>query len=100
MRQQYKDNAKNLSEEFSNIGGKTGTPHRSYTNFGERKSKNLNDGWYVFYIDNGNDKSKHNIAVAVRMERVGKIYGSSTDAMWLSRDVVIPIMGHKTKCKI
>ena len=93
MRQQYEENAKkgHLSK-LNNIGGKTGTPHRAYKGMKERKSRNLSDGWYVFYVDNGNDKSKHNIAVAVRMERVGKIGGSSTDAMWLSREVVIPTL--------
>lgn len=95
MKQQYIDNVSKKHLEYaSNIGGKTGTPQRGY---GKR---NVNDGWYVFYVDN--KKPLSNIAVAVRMERIGLTVdkegrrGMSTDAMWLSREVVIPaLVNHK-----
>lgn len=95
MRGQYADHSirKNDLDDYKTLGGKTGTPHRSYTAYNRRKAENKNDGWYVFYVDNKSvDKSRHNIAVAVRMERVGLSGGSSTDAMWLSRRVVIPVL--------
>lgn len=71
-----------------NIGGKTGTPHRSYAN-ASGVSTNINDGWYVFYIDNSN-KEGHSLSVAVRMERVGK--GGSVHPMILSREIIIPLL--------
>ena len=95
MRGQYEDNStrKNHLIRYETLGGKTGTPHRTYTGYKQKKGSNKNDGWYVFYVDNKSlDKSKHNIAVAVRMERIGISGGSSTDAMWLSREVVIPTL--------
>lgn len=95
MREQYEYNSinKNHLSKYETLGGKTGTPQRPYTAYRHKEGQNKNDGWYVFYVDNKSvDKSKHNIAVAVRMERIGLNGGSSTDAMWLSREVVIPML--------
>ena len=96
MRGQYEYNStkKNHLSKYETLGGKTGTPHRLYTPYKHKTGKNKSDGWYVFYVDNKSlDKSIHNIAVAVRIERIGLTSrGSSTDAMWLSREVVIPTL--------
>lgn len=88
MRGQYENNKKSLGTH-AHLGGKTGTPHRTLTPIGCRSGKNHRDGWYIFYIDNS-AAGKQSLAVAVRMERVGA--GSSTTAMQLSRDVVIPVL--------
>ena len=88
MRGQFERNKNHLGVQ-TNIGGKTGTPHRTLTPKGYLTGHNHRDGWYVFYIDNSGTK-KQSLAVAVRMERVGE--GSSTTAMHLSRDVVIPVL--------
>lgn len=71
-----------------NVGGKTGTPERQYTEYNK-----LNDGWFIFYVDNcnvhtGKTTENHPLAVAVRMERgVG-----SGPAMRLTKDVVLPVL--------
>jgi len=76
----------NNRTEFKNtpyIGGKSGTPEREYKR-SDSKTIKINDGWYVFFIDNG-DK-KHSLAVAVRMERL--IKGMSRDAVTLAKEII------------
>ena len=73
----------------SSIGGKTGTPER-IRKVGCKGKKVLpervNDGWYVFFIETGNDKYPK-LAVAIRMERIkGETSGA---AMRLAKEVVL-----------
>ena len=82
----------------SYIGGKTGTPERTIYYKEKRKMKklkndvyqtvwddneNVNDGWYVFFIDN--DKP---LAVAVRLER----HMGSGEAVKLAKNVVLEVL--------
>lgn len=68
------------------IGGKTGTPERAFVRNGKAAKKN--DAWYICYIKDCNVNGKHhNLAVAVRMERVN---GLSGRAMNLVSDVILP----------
>ena len=70
------------------IGGKTGTPERIY-DVRNRKVIIKNDGWYICYIKDCKINGKqHNIALAVRMERLQS--GLSGRAMDLVRNVVLP----------
>ena len=51
-----------------------------------RREEELNDGWYMFFVEG--DATHHSIAVAVRMERgLG-----SGPAVHLTRDVVLGIL--------
>lgn len=69
------------------IGGKTGTPERIYVRNGKTTKKN--DGWYICYIKDCNvNGQRHNIALAVRMERLES--GRSGRAMALVKDVILP----------
>ena len=82
----------------SYIGGKTGTPERTIYYKEKRKMKklkndvyqtvwddneNVNDGWYVFFIDN--DKP---LAVALRLER----HMGSGEAVKLAKNVVLEVL--------
>lgn len=52
----------------SNMGGKTGTAERTlYKTIDSKKGTNINDGWYMFFIEG--DNNHHPLAVVVRMER-------------------------------
>ena len=69
------------------IGGKTGTPERIIYKNG--KKRKLNDGWYICYIrDCKVNGHNHDIAIAVRMERLYS--GLSGRAMALVKDVILP----------
>lgn len=74
-----------IGKQYNNtIGGKTGTPERDISK--ERKS---NDGWYICYIKDCNvNRKRHNIAIAVRIERLDKL--DSGRAMNLVSDVILP----------
>ena len=89
------------------VGGKTGTPERDRIIRSQRKystklkkeiivneyEKQVNDGWYMFFVDDGNHRP---VAVAVRMERrVGSGY-----AVHLTKDVLLGCLerhGYKKK---
>lgn len=77
------------------IGGKTGTPERTW--YDKNKKKHIvNDGWYVCFIENAkvpnvNKKDKsyiesHPIAIAIRLER--NFGGMSGRAVQLTKQVV------------
>lgn len=51
----------------SYMGGKTGTAERSIYKIGRRKSDDINDGWYMFFLEG--DKKHDPLAVVVRIER-------------------------------
>lgn len=75
-----------------NIGGKTGTPERSYMQFdkkGRKEQSRKNDAWYIFFVDSDgvNQDHAHKLAVAVRIERTKFASGL---AMRLTRDKIIP----------
>lgn len=77
------------------IGGKTGTPERSYKEFnrqGVEETPSKNDAWYVFFIDSEgvNQTKARKLAVAVRIERANTL--NSGRAMQLSRDEIIPVL--------
>jgi cell division protein FtsI/penicillin-binding protein 2 len=75
------------------VGGKTGTPVRwRYLPEGSDEEKeDLDDGWYVFFVE-GDDL--HSLAVVVRIERgVG-----SSEAVKMSKEVVLPILKEKNYC--
>lgn len=91
--------------QWEAIGGKTGTPERATeTKIKKRKLKNGsvetitnvaakgNDGWYICFIDDANIASKDNtttspLAIAIRMERLGK-GDMSGNAVRLMKNVV------------
>ena len=69
------------------IGGKTGTPERVFVQNGKTAKKN--DAWYICYIKDCNvNGERHNLAVAVRMERINS--GLSGRAMNVVSDVILP----------
>lgn len=95
-----KDQAKEKGGFASFVGGKTGTPERVWVDKDikvyDKKTKSYkmiqntsnkpNDGWYIFYVETGNDKHPI-LAVAVRMERLGD--AQSGEAMKLAKTVVL-----------
>lgn len=78
-------NKYDIGKPYANkIGGKTGTPERRFN-----KNTKLNDGWYICFVrDCAVNGQKHDLAIAVRMERLYR--GQSGNAMSLVRDVVLP----------
>lgn len=99
------------ANEFNNphLGGKTGTAERyNKTKVVKQKDGTIkrvpidtkdakeNDGWYICFIDNatitkGNDKKEGKLAVAIRMERIGKSLKSET-ATGLMKEVVLDVL--------
>jgi cell division protein FtsW (lipid II flippase)/cell division protein FtsI/penicillin-binding protein 2 len=93
------------------MGGKTGTPERElfykiatdvidaktgepvmttiYYDIDKDKDGKMNDGWYIFFINSPKEKAP--LAVAVRMERLGK--GISGNAVNLTNKVVLKVLG-------
>ena len=78
------------------VGGKTGTPERTWKisrkgNWVEERE--INDGWYIMYVETGNDKCPI-LAVAIRMERVGNNVSTfnSGEAMKLAKSVVLDVL--------
>lgn len=74
------------------IGGKTGTPERVRKLFcdnGQPKEKSINDGWYVFYIETGEEEHPV-LSVAVRMERIEGL--TSGEAMGLAKGTVLNVL--------
>ena len=51
----------------SYMGGKTGTAERPLFKPGQRKSDDINDGWYMFFLEG--DREHDPLAVVVRIER-------------------------------
>ena len=105
LRKAMKDEAaKSIKDK--NVGGKTGTPERAFTNDSIRnviiKGKkmeyhNKNDGWYIAFIDNTNtpgekDGDKGKIAVAIRVERTMEPRTGSGYAKGMMREVVLPVL--------
>lgn len=89
----------------ANVGGKTGTPERLFTNdsirFIQQKAgkketfHKKNDGWYIAFIDNANtpgDTSgeKGKLAVAVRIERT--MSSGSGYAKRMMKETVLPVL--------
>ncbi|MDR1810495.1 MAG: FtsW/RodA/SpoVE family cell cycle protein [Prevotella sp.] len=79
-----------------NMGGKTGTPERgfSYEYIDEAgktavKTMEMNDGWYIFFIDSPKENAP--LAVAVRMERLRD--KNSKAAVFLTDKVVLKALG-------
>lgn len=87
-------NRRRISMLNLNIGGKTGTPERSYMQFdkkGHKEQSRKNDAWYIFFVDSDgvNQDHAHKLAVAVRIERT---HSSSTLAMKIARDQIVPAL--------
>lgn len=66
------------------MGGKTGTPERAVRFHGTKKGMNVNDGWYICFVDCDYRTSKQDtvrmpLAIAVRLERVSATGKSSVD---------------------
>ena len=78
-----------FDDEF--VGGKTGTPERKWVDSRGKVDNHFNDGWYICFIEGAdisdNNKDKDCLAVAVRIERIGK--AMSGRAVKLTKDVVI-----------
>jgi len=79
----------------ASIGGKTGTPERSYKGLnkqGQEDTHSKNDAWYIFFIDSEgvNQAKAHKLAVAVRIERANTL--DSGLAMDFTRNEVIPVL--------
>lgn len=93
------------------MGGKTGTPERTmkyfdkeierivYTDFDKKRNGKMNDGWYIFFIEDCAIKNKTKkgvgvetapLAVAIRMERLGA--GISENAVRLTDKVVLKVL--------
>lgn len=98
MKAYMKNEAKEHSKfEYEFVGGKTGTPQRDMTDIinGKKVKLKPNDGWYICFIEQAdiypNDRHDDCIAIAVRMERLGKGDGDggSGKAVYLTKDVVI-----------
>ena len=77
------------------MGGKTGTPERDWFFTTIDKDgreitgvKNMNDGWYIFFINSAKENAP--LAVAVRMERLGA--GISGNAVRLTDKVVLKVL--------
>ena len=92
---------RNFKQKYSfpeYVGGKTGTPERTiyykekrqmrkkihnvYQNVWDN-NENVNDGWYVFFIDN-----ERPLAVAVRLER----HAGSGEAVKMAKNVVLEVL--------
>jgi len=78
----------------ASIGGKTGTPERSYKNLnkkGREVVSSKNDAWYIFFVDSGDGGQNNNrkLAVAVRLERPNATSGL---AMRITRETIIPVL--------
>lgn len=69
----HKEHRAHVPELPTNMGGKTGTAERTIYEIGHEKGHDINDGWYMFFVEG--DDSHDPLAVAVRMERR---IGSST----------------------
>ena len=64
----HKTNRAKVSSLPSNMGGKTGTAERTiYETIKSKKGIDINDGWYMFFIEGDDDH--HPLAVVVRIER-------------------------------
>lgn len=72
----------------SNVGGKTGTAERTIYYLGNPNGIDINDGWYMFFVEK--DRNHDPLAVVVRLERG---VGSST-AVRLSKELVGVLQDH------
>lgn len=75
----------------SRLGGKTGTPERTWKESRRKEYSNFNDGWYICFIEHANinhdRENKDCLAIAVRIERLND--SGSGRAVRLTKDVVI-----------
>ena len=76
---------------LSRLGGKTGTPERTWKESKKKVYNDFNDGWYICFIEqadiNHNSKNKDCLAIAVRIERLND--SGSGRAVRLTKEVVI-----------
>ena len=76
---------------LSRLGGKTGTPERTWKESKKKVHNDFNDGWYICFIEqadiNHNSKNKDCLAIAVRIERLND--SGSGRAVRLTKEVVI-----------
>jgi cell division protein FtsI/penicillin-binding protein 2 len=63
----HKTNRARVPTLPSYMGGKTGTAERPLFKPGQRKSNDINDGWYMFFLEG--DNAHDPLAVVVRIER-------------------------------
>lgn len=72
------------------FGGKTGTPERLNYRYKSREPHKMNDGWFVYFIENVSEP----VVVAIRMERLGDSGNGegSGKAVGLAKRVVNPIL--------
>lgn len=82
-----------------NIGGKTGTPERSYFKVPNGHEYKPNDGWFICFLENSTISQNVNgkeststapLAVAVRLERLDS--SMSDQAVNVTRNVVLPVL--------
>ena len=75
----------------SRLGGKTGTPERTWKESRKKVYNDFNDGWYICFIERADidhdNKNKDCLAIAVRIERLND--SGSGRAVRLTKDVVI-----------
>lgn len=91
LKQYMKDESANHAALPASMGGKTGTPGRDVKFSFGKEAVNVNDGWYVCFVD----AEPMPLAIGVRLERVGinadKILGGGSGlALDFVRNVVIP----------
>lgn len=82
-----------------NVGGKTGTPERSFFKVPNGHEYKPNDGWFICFIENSTISQNVNgqqstttapLAVAVRLERLD--VAMSDQAVNVTRNVVLPVL--------
>lgn len=75
----------------SRLGGKTGTPERTWKESRKKVYNDFNDGWYICFIERADidhdNKNKDCLAIAVRIERLND--SGSGRAVGMTKDVVI-----------
>ena len=78
----------------SRLGGKTGTPERTWKESRKKVYNDFNDGWYICFIEQADidhdNTNKDCLAIAVRLERLGD--SGSGRAVGMTKDVVIRIL--------
>ena len=97
LKQYMKEETASHSGLPKSMGGKTGTPGRDISFSFNKATINVNDGWYVCFVDSKCKDSGQNVplAIAVRLERVGissntRRGGGSGFALDFMRKVIIP----------
>lgn len=100
LKRYMKEEASGHSSLPKSMGGKTGTPGRDIKFSFKRQSINVNDGWYICFVDTKLKDGGQSVplAIAVRLERVGINKnkgrgGGSGLALDFVRKVVVPSLG-------